>query len=423
MAWLAVGTVAPMSSCRCASEDGADAGADAAVDGGGAGAGKVMSEHASELPNGLRLELVAGPCGDAVGVAVVLAVGVAHDPAGRSGMAHLTERVLASLVKPGPSPHAVESGERYTLCSAAVTTEGVLGELDRVAAWLAHVPTEAELEREKKSVLAELEERDGADAKSAARSIAEESLFPTQSDGKRRGIAEQVEAITLEELERWWREHIKAGNARVVVTGAFDVDAVRAHAEKVLGPLARGTPPKAGEPVQATVKGTLVMGDAPTAVAIAVPAPELASPALPSFLVLAARLLAEPTATRSWAVDYDPVRRPELLLVTGAVGPGEQPEPAANRIRGEVEKVVAAPLGEEETERARERFRLFLDPALLEASTCADDPRAFAIARALRGLRDAAPASLDGAADKLDEARARFGPKGSAAVIAGGVIR
>lgn len=422
LAGLLVAGVIPISSCRCSGqgEPGTDAGAAAGGDGGVAA--PTLNEQSFELENGLKVDLVAGPCGDSVGLAVLLAFGIDHDPPERSGMAHLVERVLRASVEAGPRAHAVEASESFTLYSAVAPPDGVAGELDAVAAWMTNTPTSADLERERSAVLAELKERQGTNPAAAALSLAEESLFPTRNDGKRRGIAEQVEEITASELASWWTEHVKAGNARIVVVGGFDASVMRAHIERVFAPIARGTAPRPGEAAQATVKGTLVMGDAPTAVAIAVPAPASESSELPSFLVLAARLM-QPVEGRRWEVAYDPIRRPELLFITGPVGTGEQPEPAANRIRKEVGQILEAPLAPEDTRRAEEQFRLFVAPQLLDPATCAKDARAFAIARARRGqLAGAVPPALDGANDELDAARARFGAKGSAAVIAGGTI-
>ncbi len=276
-------------------------------------------------------------------------------------------------------------------------------------------------------MLAELAKLSGADARSTAVHLAEEALRPTSGEGKRDGIPAEVTAITLPELVAFWQASFKPGNARITVAGRFDVDRVRAQIETAFGPLPSGTPPVARPPGAATVRGTLVMGDAPTAVAVAVRAPAPSDPLYPPFLLLAARLMEKTSPARTWEVSYDPTLRPELLFITGPVGPAEQPEPGAARLRAEVAAVLARPPAPADVAAAQERFRLFLDPTL-DPATCAKDARAFAVARTRR-----AQMQIEGSAilqalqattkEQLEQAAGLFDPKLTAGVIAGGAIR
>ncbi len=389
---------------------------------------EALAERSSKLQNGLAIDLVSGPCGDGAALVVHLDVGIDHDPPGRSGMAHLAERVLATSAPAGRAARTVETGSDYTLYSVVVPADRLPDELDDVAAWMSKVaPTEADLARERPHVLEELAKLSGADASSTAVHLAEEAVRPARGNGKRHGIPAEVEAITLPELVAFWRAHFKPGNARITVAGRFDAEKVRARIEAAFGPLPAGTPPVARPPATATVRGTMVMGSAPTAVAVAVPAPAASDPLYPPFLLLAGRLMEKASPARTWDASYDPILRPDLLFVTGPVGPAEQPEPAAGRIRAEVAAVLARPPAPADIAAARERFRLFLDPTL-DPAICAKDARAFAIARTRR-----AQLKLEGAAilaalqtttkEQLEEAAALFDPKLTAGVIAGGPIR
>lgn len=389
---------------------------------------ETLVERPSKLPNGLSIDLVTGPCSDSAALVVLVNVGIDHDPPGRSGMAHLTERILATSTPAGRAARTVETGNDYTLYSVAAAGDQLLGELDEVAAWMSRAPTEADLSRERPHVLEELAKLSGADAAATARRLAEEAVQPSRGNGRRRGIAAEVEAITLAELQAFWAAHVKPGNARITVTGRFDADKVRAHIEAAFTALPAGTPPVLRAPADATVKGTLVMGDAPTAVAVAVPAPSPSSPLYPSFLVLASRLMEKPAQPRTWEVSYDPIRRPELLFITGPVGPTEQPEPAAARIRAEAATILARPPAPADLAGAKERFRLFVEPRLVDPAICAKDARAFAIARARRAQMrvEAGPimTGLEGITkEQMEEAAKMFEVKQTAAVIAGGSIR
>jgi hypothetical protein len=389
---------------------------------------ETLAERSVKLPNGLAVDLVAGPCGDSTALVVHLVVGIDDDPPGRSGMAYLAARVLATSVPAGRAARTVEAGNDFTLYSVVVPAGALPDEISDAAAWMSKVaPTEADLARERPHVLEELAKLSGADAASTALHLAEESVRPTRGQGKRHGIPSEVEAITLPELVAFWQAHFKPGNARITVAGRFDAEKVHAHIEAAFGPLPAGTPPVARPPAAASVRGTLVMGNAPTAVALAVPAPAPSDPLFAPFLTLAARLTEKASPARTWEARYDPILRPELLFITGPVGPAEQPEPGAARIRAEVAAVLARPPAPADVAAARERFRVFLDPAL-DPTLCAKDPRAFAIARTRR-----AQMGLDGAAilaalptttkEQLEQAAALFDAKLTAGVIAGGSLR
>jgi hypothetical protein len=392
---------------------------------------ETLAERAFQLQNGLQVDLVAGPCSDSASLVVLINVGIDHDPPGRSGMAHLAGRVLASQAAAGKAERTVETGSDYTLYAVTAKGDQLLDELDEVAAWMAMAqgtPTEADLTRERAKMVEELAKLSGADAALTAVSLAEEALQPTRGSGKRRGVASEVEAITLDELQVFWKEHFKPGNARITVAGRFDAEKAKARIDAAFAPIPAGSPPVAREAADATVKGTLVMGEAPSAVAVAVPAPAPSDPLFGPFLILAARLLETPPQPRAWEASYDPIKRPEILFITGPVGEGEQPEPAAARIRAEVAAILAQPPAPNDTARARERFRLLLEPSLVDPATCSKDARAFAAARARRAQLklEAGPIGQAlGAATKeqLEEAGRLFEAKRSAAVIAGGAIR
>jgi len=419
--------LAPAASCRCA---GDQKGTETLTGAGTTGTAEAtLAELPFQLPNGLSVDLVSGPCGDSAALVVLLNGGIDHDPPGRSGMAQLAGRVLATSAATGRAERVVEVGNDYTLYSVVVAGDRLLDELDEVAAWMSKAaPTEADLGRERARLLEDVGKLSGNDAARTARSLAEEAVQPTRGNGKRLGITSEVEAITLAELQAYWQAQLKPGNARISVAGRFDVAKVRARIEAAFTPLPAGTPPVSREDAGTTVKGTMVMGEAPSAVAVAVPAPPASDALYAPFLVLAARLMDKPPEARTWEASYDPVKRPGLLFITGPVGKAEQAEPAAARMRAEVGTLLARPPAPDDTAGARERFGLFLEPKLVDPALCAKDARAFAVARARRAQRGLDVAPLGQALDattkeQLDEAAKLFEPKRTAAVIAGGAIR
>jgi zinc protease len=380
-----------------------------------------------KLPNGLEVELVAGACGDDVALTVLFEIGANHDPAGQSGMAELVARTLSASA-PERAKRTVESGSDYILYSVVAAGDQLLGEIDAAAASMMRLQVGAvELRAARAQVLEELAKRSGGDAPLTAMTYAAESLQPSRGNGRRGGVADEVEAIDPPAVDSFWRAHFKPSNARVVVLGRIDATKVRAHVEQAFGQIPAGKAPALRPPTESTVIGNLVMGDAPTAVALAVPAPEPSDPVYPAFLVLAARLIGAAPGSLDGAASYDPLARPETLFVTGVVQPGEGAEPAAVRLRSEATKLLAPALTPADVAAARERFGLFLGLHELDPKSCAADPRGIAVARARRAQLDLGKLNLGEALDKttqqqLDEAAALFAPKRTTAVIAGGTI-
>jgi zinc protease len=388
----------------------------------------TLTEKTLALKNGLDVDLVAGPCGDHVAVAVLVAGGVDHDPPEQSGMAQVAARVLAEIALPTPIDRSVETGTDYVLYSTVVPVPQLEPAIQDVAAWMSRVtPGEADLERARSEVLAEIGKLSGADATLTAMSLAEEAVSATRGNGKRLGVGSEVKAITLDDLRAFWEQRFKPGNARIAVAGPFDADKARGWIEAAFSPIGSGTPPVLRQAASASVRGTLVMGDAPSAVAVAVAAPSISDPLYPAFLSLAGRLVAGASKERAWQASYDPIARPELLFITASIPKGEPPEPAAARIRAEIGKVLEQPPAPDESAKTGKAFRLLVDSAL-DPSLCAKDARAFAVARIrkaemhvngdsiAKGLDTVSPAYLGRAPE-------RFAPTKSAAVIAGGAIR
>lgn len=428
---LAFSLAVSAASCRC-TNDGApgDAGTSSAPAVSASSSSAVVAADQlavlrAKLANGLETEIATGDCGQ-VAVAVQLSVGVDHDPTGRSGLVRLAGRLLAAVPGAGVE-RAVEVGDDSTL--VAVATPGWDAELERVAAWMKQPPfSEADFAREKARLLEDLGKLAGVDARATAITLAEEAAAPARGEGKRPGIAAEVEAITFAELTAFWKERYKPVNARLVVVGAPDAAAVTSKLTAAFDAIPAGSAPTLRFTSPTTVRGTLVMGEAPAAVAIAVVAPPVTDPLFAPFLVLAARLANAAPADGAWTVTFDPIHRPGMLLVTGPVIPGEQGEPAAARIRSQLQPVLDAPPADTDVAKTRARYSLLLDPDLLGRDTCRADPRAYAVARARRprlGYDAAALGSAldEVAAENLADARKLFDPKKTTAVIAGGAIR
>lgn len=375
-----------------------------------------LTERTFALGNGLEVELVAGPCGDGAEVLLVHEVGADHDPPARSGLT----RVLATAT-------GREVATDHLRRRRAASADGLPAVLDELAAELGGPgPAAAEVERARAEALAALAAARGGDATATAMAFAAESVRPSPGEGWRGGIAGELEAVTAAEVDAFARAHLQAASARLVVVGRFDPAALQARIEAAFAALPAGAAAPSRPSVPATVTGTLVMGDAPAVVAIAVPAPAPTAPAFPAFLVHAAR--ATGAGGDELAVTYDPLVEPALLFVTAAVAPGERPEAAATRVRAALATILARPLAPADLAAARARYRALLGGGGRELEACRADRPGFALGRARRAQLGLDGAALGRALDattaaQLADAAALFAAERTAAVVAGGAIR
>jgi predicted Zn-dependent peptidase len=392
--------------------------------------GDKVKESSFALANGLKVEVVAAPHAEKVAVLMSYEIGLDYDPPGRSGLANLLGRLLPTCAAPGRpvrtreelaarygSSLRVQSGNDHLTVAVTVPTGWLDEELDDFAARMGALEIEeADLERERPALLLELARSRGGDAGLAAAGFAAEAIRPTRG-GWRGGVPVEIARITPEEAESHWIDHGKPANARLVIVGDVDAARVRARVEAAFGRIPAGAPATRRPPAASRVTGTLVMGDAPSVVALAVGAPAPSEADYAPFVVLAARLSG---GVHPWKAAYPPFG--DVLLVTGAVKPDERPDDAAARIHQEVTWLLAAKPTASELRAAEAAYGLSW-----EAEVCAHDPAAVAWLKAraaqlrvdgralAQALEAVGPAQLADAARRFDKDRV-------AAVVAGGAI-
>lgn len=387
---------------------------------------EVLAEQRFQLNNGLAVDLVAGNCGDQAALVALFDVGVEHDPPGRSGMAFLVRELLSAPAEAGRPARTVEVGGYFTQVSLVVPPAGLERELGDLAERMKN-PGVAQpaLDRARERALAALKQRRGGDASLTAMAHAAESASASRAQGYFGGIAAEIEAVQLTDVAAYLGEYFQPENARLVIVGQLDAKILKARIEQLFGGLKAGVRSSLRAPPGSSVRGTLVMGDSPQAIALAVLAPLPKDPDYPGFLVAATRLLESPLGAQA---QYEPLARPEMLFVLRSLKPGEPPEPTAEALREEVAKVVAGPLATRDVESAKARFPLLVGYSSADPATCKKDPLGLAVTRG-RGVQlGLDPKALDEALDtltqeQLDRALESFARARTSAVIAGGDIR
>jgi zinc protease len=408
-----------------------------------AGCRRKPAEAHFRLDNGLRVDLIATSSGDKAGLVVLFDIGADHDPAGRSGMAHLVEHLFATSGGADKPARPIEkakqryghglhtrTGADYTLYGVEISADRISEEIDDASFRMSRLqPTEADLERERARLLDEIATLQERDPTAAAMTRAAEALRPTRGGGLRGGVGKEVEKITLADVEAYRHAHYGAPTARLIVAGHFDVEQISKQIKASFAIAPAGKMPPAREPAASRVTGTLVMGDAPTAAALAVPIPEPKEPLYLPFLVLAERVTRPGDSQRAWKGDFAPLARPDVLLVAAPLppGPSAQAEAFAARMRADVTTLVAAPLAGDEVDHMLEKYGAALGIAPPRADSVAAAPfeTAFAAGRRAQlgidggALGRAAP-SITG--EQVVAAAKLFDPQSSAAVVTGGKI-
>jgi zinc protease len=245
-----------------------------------------------ELPNGLRIVVLAEPNASEVAITMRYGVGDADDPIGREGLAHLVEHVMFEPVLERLETRALafngyttHDSTLYVEHAAPDQLSAMLGiEADRIRATCDAVSAAA-FERQREVVSNELRERADDDA---IRSALATAVFGTGHPFARVSSAATVAAITREQVCAFVAQHYAPSNAVLVVSGDTTLAEVRPLVEAAFADVPR-------REVEVT---KLAPAGGPHQV-------QLEAPVDREWVLLA------------WPMPADPARRAQLLAVAG----------------------------------------------------------------------------------------------------------
>jgi len=293
-----------------------------------------------KLDNVLTVILRPVPTANKVVVVMLYNLGGAHDPVGKSGMAHLLEHLYctaAAGVTPArdvmqfqkryPGGWNAQTGLDYTVIAGVVEPAQFAKALKDVAARMNELRiTEADLAREVPRVLQELRNMYGGMPWLAGLNHVRAQLHPISQGGQPGGVSEHIQTITRDELQQFWKEYYKPNNAILVIAGKFDVAEVRRcihenFSQILPGKLSPEKPPglkaKTGKVYRVTVKPMLQNATGVAAIGYAAPLP--GSRAYAPFLVVVSRLwLSLPTTPQGGKVQpiyYPPLDDPTTIVL------------------------------------------------------------------------------------------------------------
>jgi zinc protease len=353
-----------------------------------------------KLKNGLSVILRPIAGARTVAVLVLYNVGGDHDPKGRSGLGHLVEHVyvtaaagdepmhdVAEYVKKHPLGWNAQTGDRYTVLASVVGKKDFVKELQDAAARMSDLRvTQADLEREKPRIVEEVDNMFGGIPTLGAMNQARELLRPTPHGGRHGGLPEEVNAITLKEVQERWRRYYKPRNALLVIAGGLDGAEMRKAVETGFSEMAGGEEtPAAAEPGAAKAAAmkemtvASVVGGDEAKVCLAYTPPKPGDDLYAAYLVLVNRFFAasagrpdKPQVTASLLDD------PSVIYISAEADADESAESAAARLEKFVARIVEKKLEDGEAAKTRETLGFYLGCAPLKDADLAMNPYAVA---------------------------------------------
>jgi zinc protease len=382
------------------------------------------------LENGLTVRIRPIQGAGTVALLVLYKIGGDHDPRNQSGLAHLVEHLYvtaAAGADPARTADAyfqryragcnAQTGDRYTVFATVFPKGDLEKELKDAAARMGDLRiTAADLGREKPRLLEEVSNMFGRFPSLGAVNIARELIRPAPQGGRKGGLPEHVQAITLDDVRSHWKRYYKPKNAILVLAGAVDQgegrQAVTSHfaklapGEEVPKPSEPGSP-NAGAVREVTVRSVQTQSEPVACLAYAAPEPgsELYAP----FLVLVARFWAATAAPGGGSGSGRPsiyfplLEDPAVLGASATAQPGETAARAFARLESFVAKTLAPQFRDEESASARQMFALFLGTAEIPDFALAQNPYGAALSLARREQLAIDTPKLNRAFDALTE--------------------
>lgn len=357
-----------------------------------------------ELANGLRVILQPIPSTDKIALVTLFDVGEDGDPAGKSGLGHFVEHVYVSaaagrfplqsidtlIQRYGPNWNA-QTGADYTVIANAFVKEKLDEELAEAAARMSDLNiTQADIDRERPRILEELENMFGGLPRIAIANFAREAVRPTLNGGRRGGLPDHIQSIDLDAVRDHWKKFYKPTNARLVLSGNFDVSEMKGlihkHFEKLpsgeklperpkrestsVTPATEGAPPKTdaatteATPAPRETKTHTIKPKVPgpkSFAAIAFPAPAPDSEHYAAFLVLVSRLWTRSNnAGFECRVQYTPLDDPVFIAIIAPIDESTNATDVLAKLDSFVKDAIKPPLSPGEAEMTKKNFAMFL---------------------------------------------------------------
>jgi len=400
-----------------------------------------------QLANGLKVMIISVKKAELVSLVTLYSIGETGDPQGKSGMAHLIEHLyVTSAAGEFPSRTAdrfmadhpkgwnAQTGMDYTVI-ATVFPQGQLdAELSMAAARMKSLDiTKNDLDREIPRIKQELANMYDWNPLLASQNISQEALLGFPPGGRKGGVIEQIQAITVEELRAHLGAYYKPANALIVISGPVKPLAIKERIanrfSKINGGKAFESRTVFASPSRASFQVkevTPLFKNTEPHVALSFRAPAPSDRSFPAFLVLVRRLMTNleklNLSPSTFLVYFAPLDKPEVVSLVLPAGNQETPEALLERLKDYVAEMRTMPPDNEELKSAREYFNFAYCRETYRLEALARDPYgvAFSVGRTQQlGINgNALMRQIDAVTqEEINAAAECFAPEKSAAVI------
>lgn len=356
------------------------------------------------LPNGLRILLAPDASQPMTTVNVTYLVGSRHENYGETGMAHLLEHLLfkgtpslpgktisTEFARRGMQSNGTTSQDRTNFFETFQASDDNLDwalrmEADRM---VNSFVSRADLDSEMTVVRNEMELGENSPTRMLLQQM-HAAAYRWHNYGKATiGARSDVERVSIERLQAFYRTYYQPDNAVLVVTGKFEPASTLARIERYFGAVprpSRALPPEhTVEPPQEGAREITIVrpGDSKVVAVLYHVAPG-AHPDSAALSLLASVLADTPggrlyrslvdTRKAAWQVAISqPLKDPGSLIFMAGTGKDRALEPLRAALIDELEGIAAQPVTQEELERARLRARNAYEQIL-------NDPSAYGVA-------------------------------------------
>jgi zinc protease len=376
----------------------------------------IVEDEPHTLDNRLTVRVQPVRAAKSVAIAVLYGIGGDHDPEGQSGLAHLIEhlyvtaaagtapvRTADEFMRQYPQGWNAQTFDRFTVIATVFPKESLDKELAEAAARMAELQvTDDDLNREKPRLVQEVQNMFHGFPQLVAYNHARERIRPAPRGGRKGGMPEQVETISLDAIEERLRDYYKPANAVLVVVGDVDEAEVQAAIEKHFGGLLVGKSipapadpgaPKFSSDIEYVTATGAPLQNTGAELCVAYPALSKDDELYAAYLVFMARL-----ETRTLQLRVGPNRSPldfsatidtSTVLIPIPVQANETAEQAVSRVDNFLAGAVDAKLGPQELIIAKNRFAIELHTTQLPDASLASNLYFVALAtgrRAMLGL-------------------------------------
>ena len=321
------------------------------------------------LDNGLTVILRPVPTANEVALVVLFNLGGAHDPIGKSGMAHLLEHVYVTaaagetparnvrqFMERYPAGWNAQTGLDFTVIAGVVEHTQFTEELKDVAARMDDLRiTEADIAREVPRVSEELGNMYGGIPSLAGLNHTRFQLHPIPQGGQYGGAPAHIQTISLRELQQFWQDYYKPNNAILVIAGKFDVTEAQKSIHENFSQIPGGKSPPTVLPTSKAETGAIhrvpvkpLVKDAKGVAAIGYAPPSLESAEYASFLVVVSRLWSslQPTFERGKAqpIYYAPLVDPTTIALQTELSDERDSEAALSELNQHLHTALTSKL-------------------------------------------------------------------------------